>query len=141
MAELLTGTTLAARAADALEVPLQAALGARLIDPGDPTAGVWFAVDGLATNGRGALHAAALGTMLELAAYLALLSELTVTEHAVTHAIATQLFTAAREGERVEVRGTVDRRTRRLAFLAVTAATGDHTIARSQLTKSIIEER
>jgi acyl-coenzyme A thioesterase PaaI-like protein len=141
MAELLTGTTLAARAADVLKVPLQAALGARLIDPADPTAGAWFAVEGLASNGRGGLHAAALGTMFEVAAYLALLPELTVAEHAVTHAIATQLIAAAREGERVEVRGTVDRRTRRLAFLSVTAAAGGRTIARSQLTKSIIEAR
>ncbi|WP_329240132.1 hypothetical protein OG417_39445 [Actinoallomurus sp. NBC_01490] len=141
MAELLTGAALAARAAEALEVPLQRSLGARLLDPAAPAAGAWFVVDGLASNGRGALHAAALGTMLELAAYLALLPSLSVSEDAVTHAIATQLVAAAKDGDRVEVRGQVDRRTRRLAFLSVVATADDRTIARAQLTKSILGPR
>lgn len=141
MAELLTGAALAARAAEALEVPLQRSLGARLLDPAAPAAGAWFVVDGLASNGRGALHAAALGTVLELAAYLALLPSLSVSEDAVTHAIATQLVAAAKDGDRVEVRGQVDRRTRRLAFLSVVATADDRTIARAQLTKSILGPR
>jgi acyl-coenzyme A thioesterase PaaI-like protein len=91
--------------------------------------------------GRGALHAAALGTVLELAAYLALLPSLSVSEDAVTHAIATQLVAAAKDGDRVEVRGQVDRRTRRLAFLSVVATADDRTIARAQLTKSILGPR
>lgn len=38
----------------------------------------------------------------------------------------------------VEVRGALDRRTRRLAFLSVTAAVGERLIARAQITKSVV---
>jgi acyl-coenzyme A thioesterase PaaI-like protein len=138
MADLLSGKALADRAAQALDVPLQRALGAGLVDPGDPSAGVAFVVGGLAGNGRGGLHAAALGTMVELAAYLALLPELATSEHAVTHAVATLFFAGAVEGDRVEARGTVDRRTRRLGFVSVVAAVDGRTIARAQLTKSVV---
>lgn len=139
--ELLTGERLAARASEALAVPLQNALGVQLLDRGDPPAGVWFVVADLATNGAGGLHAAALGAALELAAYLALIPQLAQAEHALTHAVATQLVAAAHDGDRVEVRGAVDRRTRRLAFVSVVAAVDDRTIARAQLTKSIVERR
>lgn len=137
MTDLLSGAALAERAAAALAVPLQHALGARLLDPDDPAAGVVLPVAGLAATG-GALHAAALGAACEVAAYLAALPYLAPSEHAVTHAVATQVFAAAREGEEVTVIGTADRRTRRLAFLSVTAAVGDRPIARAQITKSVV---
>ena len=92
-------------------------------------------------NGAGGLHAAALSAALELAGYLALIPQLMQAEHALTHAVATQLVAAAQEGERVEVRGAVDRRTRRLAFVYVVATVDDRTIARCQLTKFIVERR
>ncbi len=134
----LAGPALARRAHDALAVPLQHALGARLLDPADPTTGVRFTVADLATNGAGGLHGGALSGLLELAGYLALLPRLTVEEHAVTHAVATQLFAAAQEGDEVEVRGGLDRRTGRLAFLSVTASVGGRLIARAQITKSVV---
>lgn len=138
LTELVAGPALARRADDALAVPLQHALGARLLDPVDPTAGVRFTVADLATNGAGGLHSGALSGVLELAGHLALLPQLTVAEHAVTHAVATQLFAAAKEGNDVEVRAVLDRRTRRLAFLSVTAAVGERLIARAQITKSVV---
>ncbi len=138
MTELLAGPSLTRRAGEALAVPLQHALGARLLDSADPTAGVRFTVADLAGNGAGGLHGGALSGVLELAGYLALLPQLTVDEHAVTHAVATHLFAAAKEGDDVEVRGALDRRTRRLAFLSVTASVGDRLIARAQITKSVV---
>ncbi|MCO5606240.1 hypothetical protein L7F22_060427 [Adiantum nelumboides] len=51
-APLLTGPALARRAALVLAVPLQAALGARLLDDADPAAGVAFTVDGSPTAAR-----------------------------------------------------------------------------------------
>jgi acyl-coenzyme A thioesterase PaaI-like protein len=134
----LTGEALAARARQALAVPLQARIGARLLDDADPPAGVWFPVTDLADNGFGGLHAAALQAALELAGYLALIPQLTEQEHAVTHTVSTQLIAAAAAGERVEARGSLDRRTRRIAFVTVVATVDDRTIARSQLTKSIV---
>lgn len=132
---------LADRAAAALAIPLQDALGARLIDPADPTGGLVFPVAGLAINPGGTLHAGALGAILELTGFLALLPELAATEHAVTHHISTQILSAGREGEEVCVTATLERRTRRLGFVSATAMAGDRLVARSQITKSVIEIR
>ena len=136
--ETLTGKELSERAALVLAVPLAQALGIRLIDDADPAAGAWFEVTDLALNGAGGAHASAVTTALELAGYLALATHLTSEEHAVTHMVATTLAAAAREGDRVEVRGTLDRRTKRLAFVSVVATVAGETVARAALTKSIV---
>ena len=141
MTDLLAGELLDERAQQALSVPLQARLGAQLLDPSDPTTGVRFLPGELADNGAGGVHAAALQTLLEVAGYLALLPSLRVTEHAVTHAVATQFISAAPLAEPIIVRGTVDRRTRKMAFLSVLATAEERPIARGQLSKSIIEAR
>lgn len=127
------------RVAEALAVPLQNALGAALIDPDDPQAGVRFAVRGLACTPAGTLHAGALAGVLELAGYLAVLPELGDKQHAVTHAISAQYVAAAKEGADVTVVGRLVRRARSVAFLAVTAAVADRIIAEAQITKSIID--
>lgn len=132
---------MAQRAALALAVPLQHTLGATLLTPDSPADGVRFTVGELAGNGAGGLHAAALGAILELAGYLALLPHLTSTEHAITHAISTQLISAAGQGQVIEARGTVDRRTRRMGFISVLAQTGDAVLARAQLVKSVVALR
>lgn len=132
-------TTRLERAALALAVPLQAALDAELIDPADVGSGVRVPVAGLALTPAGTLHGGALSGVLELAGYLAVLPELAETEHAVTHAIATQLVGAARAGDVVTVRGTLVRRARTIAFVSVTASVGDsRPVAQSQITKSIV---
>ena len=139
MEDLLNGTALAERAALALAVPLVAALDVRLLDETDPTAGVWFEVaDGIAGNGAGGVHASVLGAVLELSAYLALLPQLRPDEHAVTHAVATQFLGAARRGDRVEARGVADARTGRLGFVTAAAEGPRGTLARAQVTKSIV---
>jgi acyl-coenzyme A thioesterase PaaI-like protein len=138
MTDELSRTALAERAAQAMAVPLQHALGTRLLDPSDPTAGVAFPVGGLALNGAGGVHSGALAGVLELAAYLALLPALEPEEHAVTHATAMQLVAPARAGEGVEAIGTLERRARRIAFLSVTAAVGDRLVATAQITKSVV---
>jgi acyl-coenzyme A thioesterase PaaI-like protein len=120
--DLLTGTALAERATLALAVPLVAALEVRLLDASDPTAGVRFEVaGGIADNGAGGVHASVLGAVLELASYLALLPQLRRDEHAVSHAVATQLLAAPRRGERVEARGAAEPRTGRLGFVTAVA--------------------
>jgi acyl-coenzyme A thioesterase PaaI-like protein len=138
MAEFLQGPALEDRVRLVFDVPLAAELGLRLIDPADPGAGAAFTVAGIASNGAGGVHAAAVGAALELAAYLALAPKLAETEHAVTHASAVQLISGAAEGELVEVRGVLERRTRRLAFCIASATVGDRIVARAQLTKSVV---
>ncbi len=133
--------TLAQRAETALTIPLQQALDARPVDAADPTAGVMFPVAGLAINPGGTLHAGALGAIMELTGFLALLPHLADTEHAVTHHISTQILSPGREGEQVLVTATVERRTRRLGFVTATAAVGERLLARAQITKSVIEIR
>lgn len=136
---LLTGGALRARAERALAVPLARALGAALLDETDPVAGVVCpGGGGLRDNGAGGTHSAALAALLELAGYLALLPQLSETEHAVTHAVAMQLLAPAGSGDRIEVRGVADRRTGRLGFVSVAAQVGTATVARAQLTKSIV---
>lgn len=138
MTDLLTGAALRERASRALDVPLQRALGVQLLDATDPPAGVSLVAVDLAGNGAGGLHAAALCAACEVAAYLALLPALAGDEHALTVSSAMQLVGAAALGERVEVRGELDRRTRRMAFLSVRAAVDGRVIARTVLTKAIV---
>jgi acyl-coenzyme A thioesterase PaaI-like protein len=131
---------LSERAAAALAVPLHEALGARFVDD-DPTHGVTFEVGGMAMNPGGTLHAGALGVILEITAFIALLPELSADEHAVTHHISTQVLSAGQRGEQVRVTAAVERRTRRLGFVTATATVGERLLARSQITKSVIEIR
>jgi acyl-coenzyme A thioesterase PaaI-like protein len=137
----MTPSELRARAEEVLAIPLQAALQARPVDPDQPSAGLEFPVAGLAINPGGTLHAGALGAILELAGLLALLPSLTSTEHAVTHHIATQILSPGRQDELVRVTAVLERRTRRLGFVSATAMVGQRLLARSQITKSVIEIR
>ena len=137
----MTAAELAARAEAVLAIPLQVALHARPVDPARPADGLEFPVTELAVNPGGTLHAGALGAIMELAGLLALLPVLSATEHAVTHHIATQILSAGRQGELVRVTARLERRTRRLGFVAATAMVGERLLARSQITKSVIEIR
>ena len=125
----------------ALAVPLVEALGARPLRPRDPAAGVVVPVGGLAESGAGAMHAAALTAVLELAAYLALVPALEPGEHAVSHAVSLQLVAPAPGGSRVEAVGYLERRGRSTAFLTATAEASGALVATAQITKSIVPFR
>lgn len=137
----MNDTELRARAEAALAIPLQAALHARPIDPDRPADGLEFPVTGLAINPGGTLHAGALGAIVEVTGLLVLLPALAANEHAVTHHIATQILSAGREGDLVRVTAVLERRTRRLGFVSASAMVGARLLARSQITKSVIEIR
>ncbi len=125
----------------ALAVPLVEALGARPLRPEDPAAGVVVPVTGLAESGGGAMHAAALTAVLELAAYLALVPALDTDEHAVSHAVSLQLVAPAFGGSQVEAIGYLERRGRSTAFLTATAEVSGVLVATAQITKSIVPFR
>jgi acyl-coenzyme A thioesterase PaaI-like protein len=137
----MNDTELRARTEVALAIPLQVAMHARPVDPDRPADGLEFPVTGLALNPGGTLHAGALGAILELTGLLVLLPALAANEHAVTHHIATQILSAGREGDLVRITAVLERRTRRLGFVSVTATVDDRLLARSQITKSVIEIR
>ncbi|WP_224386867.1 hypothetical protein [Pseudonocardia sp. ICBG1293] len=137
-APLLAGPALARRAALVLAVPLQAALGARLLDDADPAAGTAFTVDELADGGAGGAHAGALAVGLEVAALLAVLPHLTEAEHAVSVSTSVTLPAQAPRGREVAFRGTLDRRTGRSAFTSVTASCEGVVVARAQVVKAVV---
>lgn len=140
-ASTITLDDLVRRAERVLRVPLAAALDIELIDAADPTAGVRFTVSGLAGNGAGGLHSAALTAGLEVSAYLVLLPRLARYEHAVTNTMALQLIGTVPDGGKVEARGSLDRRTGRLGFVSVVAVHRHNVVARGQITKSVVDLR
>ena len=122
-----------------LDVPLVRFLGARAVDPNDPSAGLVLQVGQSAVNAAGALHGGAFAALLDLAAYLAVLPLLGPDEQAVTHAIAASYIGPLRVGDTAYVRGEVLRRSSRLAFTTATMSDDkQRLVATASVTKSII---
>jgi uncharacterized protein (TIGR00369 family) len=133
----MSGSELRRRADFALAVPLLEFLGVSSVDEGDPASGLSLIPEGNALNALGAPHAGALSTLLELAAYLALLPHLADAEEAVTHQISTSYLARAEGGAALIAKGEVLRRTRHLAFVSTSLRQGDRLLATAQVTKSI----
>jgi uncharacterized protein (TIGR00369 family) len=125
------------RAAFALSVPLLEFLGVSSVDEGDPASGLSLIPEGNALNALDAPHAGALSTVLELAAYLALLPQLADGEEAVTHQISASYLARAEGGAALIAKGDVLRRTRHLAFVSTSLRQEDRLLAMAQVTKSI----
>jgi acyl-coenzyme A thioesterase 13 len=125
------------RAALALAVPLLDFLGVSSVDEGNPAAGLSLIPEGNALNALGAPHAGALSTVLELAAYFALLPQLTHGEEAVTHQSSASYLARAEGRAALIAKGDVLRRTRNLAFISVTLRQEERLLATAQVTKSI----
>ena len=131
-----TGT--AARVQAVLGIPLNRFLSMQLRDPADPSAGVWFPVGPSAQNQARLLHGGVVTALLDVAAYLALLPHLTAEEHAVTHDQAVSLLRPVSADRRVEVRGTVLRRGRAVAFLRADATVDGSLVATASVTKTVV---
>ena len=134
-------TVVAARVRAVQEIPLHRFLGMQLRDPEDPPAGVWFPVAGPAQNQAAVLHGGVVYTLLDVAAFLALIPQLGDEEHAVTHDLTVSLLRPVAAGQRVDVVGSVLRRGRTVAFLRAEAAVGGEVVAAAQVTKSIVRAR
>lgn len=126
---------------DILDIPLHRFLGVALLDQGDPYAGICFEVTASAQNNVGVLHGGVVSALLDVAAYLSLLPQLGPGEAAVTHDLSVALLRPVAAGSRVELRGTVLRRGRTLAFLRSEASVDGALVASAQLTKSILVAR
>jgi uncharacterized protein (TIGR00369 family) len=125
----------------ALDTPLLSFFGARPLDPARPHTGLLIDVNPEIENAVGVLHGGVISTLLDVAAYMALASELAPDEEAVTHALFVSCQRAARSGDRVAARGKVARRTARLAFVASELRTDERVLATGHLTKSIVRGR
>jgi uncharacterized protein (TIGR00369 family) len=131
----------AARVQGVLDIPLNRFLGMQLRDPSDPSAGVWFPVGPSAQNQAGVLHGGVVTTLLDTAAYLGLLPQLSDDEHAVTHDLTVSLLRPVAADRRVDVTGTVLRRGRAVAFLRAEATVDGQLVATAQVTKSVVRLR
>ncbi len=122
----------------ALDVPLQQFLGVSAVDDRDPAAGIKLAQSGNVLNGVDALHGGAIATVLEVAAYLALLPQLADDEEAVTHMVSISYLARPEAGVQLKATGEVLRRGRRLAFVTAALSAGNRLLATASVTKSIV---
>jgi uncharacterized protein (TIGR00369 family) len=128
----------AARVRAVLDIPLHRFLGVRLLDPGNPAAGISFPVGEAAQNQAAVLHGGVVTALLDVASYLALLPHLDDGEHAVTHDLSVSLLRPVSADEQVAVVGSVLRRGRAVAFLRAEASVDGRPVAAAQVTKSIV---
>ena len=103
---------------------------------------ITFAVNGFTANVIGTLHGGILYAMVDVAAFMALLSVIPDGLHGVTADIQVSVLRAANEGDIVHVRGRVDRVGRKLAHMraeALVMAEGkERLIATGSVVKSLI---
>ena len=127
----------AERARQVTEVPLLRFLGATLAGDEDARSLVldWHPN---VLNAADALHGGVIATVLDLAAYLAVLPALSGDEEAVTHGFTASYLAVASPGESLRACGTVLRRSRRLAFLQSELRSDDALLAVATVTKSIV---
>lgn len=121
-----------------LSVALNEALGMRFLDPEDPRAGLAMDVAGLVATPFGGAHAAAIEALLDVACFVEVIPELADDEHAVSVSVAFQLIGATPPGSTVTASATLDRRTRKLAFLTAEARVDGDVVARAQVTKAVV---
>jgi uncharacterized protein (TIGR00369 family) len=121
----------------ALDVPLLQFLGVSGVDDRDPAAGIKFAQSAETLNAVDALHGGAIATVLDVAAYLALLPQLADDEEAVTHMVSLSYLARPEAGAQLKATGEVLRRGRRLAFVSAALRSGDRLLATASVTKSI----
>ena len=127
-----------ARVQAVLDIPLHRFVGLELLDAADPTAGIWFPVGPNAQNQVRLLHGGVVTALLDVAGYLALMPHLTDDEHAVTHDQSVSLLRPVSADRRVELRGTVLRRGRAVAFLRADATVEGTLVATAQVTKTVV---
>lgn len=131
------GEVIAKRLANALGVPLLRFLDVSAIDPRDPRAGVSLVPTANVMNAVAVPHAGAVSTILEIAAYLALLPSLSPGEEAVSHALFVSYIARAEGATPLLARGQLVRRTRRLAFVTAELNQDGRVLATANVTKSV----
>ena len=120
-------------------MPLLRFVEATAIDDDDPQAGIHLEVTARALNAVGVLHGGVVSTLLDVAAYLALVPELASDEEAITHALFVSYQQGAKTADRVVAVGRVRRRGRQLAFVDSELSRNGQLLAAAQVTKSILK--
>jgi len=125
------------RSQRALAVPLLRFLRATLVDGIDGAWSVGITPTANALNAVDALHGGVIATVLDVAAYLAVVPHLSTGEEAVTVAFAASYVAAARPDEQLRADGSFIRRTRQLAFASAELRSEDRLLALANVTKAI----
>src|SRR5207248_10580473 len=117
------------------DVPLLRLLDARLRDPARVADGLQMTVGPPSLNAAGVLHGGAINTLLDVAAYLAVVPLLSPEEEALTHGFSASYLASASPGHAITARGELLRRTRRLAFVSSRVRSETEVIALASVTK------
>jgi uncharacterized protein (TIGR00369 family) len=125
------------RSRRALETPLLRFLGAYLVGGDAEARTLSIPLNDNALNAVGALHGGAIATVLDVAAYLAVVPHLAPQEEAITIAFAASYLAAPAGGEKLRVDGSFLRRTRRLAFLSAELRSEGALLALANVTKAV----
>lgn len=104
-----------------LSHPLHAASDLAVLASDGGASEITFAVNGFTANVIGTLHGGILYAMVDVAAFMALLSVIPDGLHGVTADIQVSVLRAAKQGDIVHVRGRVDRVGRTLANMRTEA--------------------
>ena len=134
-------TDLESRLAGALSVGLNEALGLAFVDENDPRAGMSMTVEGLVETPHGGAHAAAIQALLDVCCFVEVMPHLAEDEHAVSVATQFQLIGATAPGSTLVATASLDRRTRKLAFLTAEARVDGEVVSRAQITKAVVRRR
>lgn len=89
-------------------------------------------------NPAGALHGGIIYSVLDVVAYVALLSQLPPTQEAVTHDIHISVMRAAKLGDHLEFSASIEKLGKSLAFIKAKASSNGKLIATARVTKSLI---
>jgi uncharacterized protein (TIGR00369 family) len=121
----------------ALAVPLLCFLGASLADGPDGFWSIDLRRGANSLNAVDALHGGVIATVLDVAAYLAVLPQLATAEEAVTIAFSAAYLATAAPDQPLRATGDFIRRTRHLAFATAELRSEDHLLALATVTKAV----
>lgn len=125
------------RSRSALAVPLLRFLKASLVDRVDGCWSIGLPPSPNALNAVDALHGGVIATVLDVAAYLAVVPHLSSEEEAVTIAFAASYIAGAPSGEQLRASGSLIRRTQGLAFVGAELRSDSGLLAFANVTKAI----
>ena len=135
--EEITADEVNGRSRRALEVPLLHFLKASLVDRVNGGWSIGFTPSPNVVNAVNALHGGVIATVLDVAAYLAVLPHFSSAEEAITIAFSASYVAGAPADEQLRAKGSLIRRTRGLAFASAELRSDSGTLALAQVTKTI----
>ena len=114
--------------------------GVRLVDPDRRHLGCWFIASESAQGREGQLNGGVLSLLLDATAYLALEPSLGPDEDAVSHDLHISMLRSVMVGQRVDLRGELVQRGRRVAFVNSEARVDGRLVATARITKTIVQK-